>query len=80
MSANDVNMSFTSNQLNQIRQQIVTATGQPKSITVDGETFTQHALAELLQAYKLAQSSSAAAASRATGGIVFRKLVPSGAA
>lgn len=73
-------MSFTSDQLNQIRQQIVTSAGQPKSITVDGETFTQHGLSELLQAYKLAQSSEAAAASRKTGGIVFRKLVPPGAA
>lgn len=65
-------MAFTQQQLDQIRDQVVAATGKPKSITVDGETFTAHALSELLQAYKLAQ----AATLRQNSGVIFRQFVP----
>ena len=51
-------MTFTEEQLTSIREQIVKSAGRPKSITVDGETFTQHGLTELLAAYKLAQAST----------------------
>lgn len=59
---------FTEAQLIQIRDQIVANAGQPKSITVDGETYTQHALSELLAAYRLATAES-------RGALVFKKFV-----
>ena len=68
-------MSFTSQQLDQIRQQIVKSAGRPKSITVDGETFVQHDLTALLEAYRLAQSATV----KKNSGIVFRKIVSPGA-
>lgn len=67
--------TFTESELAQIRAQIIASAGRPKSITVDGETFTAHGLNELLEAYRVMTSAS----SRPNSGIKFSKIVPPGA-
>jgi len=66
---------FSANQLAQIRDQLLKTAGQPKSVTVDGETYTSQSLSELLAAYRLALAS----VPKANGGLTFRKFVPPGA-
>jgi hypothetical protein len=66
---------FTSAQLEQIRDQLIKSAGQPKSITVDGETFTQHGLTELLAAYRTVEALTP----KKNSGLRFAKIVPPGA-
>ncbi len=66
---------FTPAQLEQIREQLIRSAGQPKSITVDGETFIQHGLTELIAAYQAVQKMTP----KKNGGLRFTKLVPPGA-
>jgi hypothetical protein len=69
-------MALTQSQITQIQNQLITAAGQPKSVTVDGETFTQHSLTELLRVYEVAVAANQ---TKTNGGLVFRKFVPPGA-
>ena len=69
-------MALTTAQIEQIRNQLIAAAGSPKTISVDGETFTQHSLTELLRVYEVAVASNQ---TKTNGGLVFRKFVPPGA-
>ena len=67
---------MTDAQIAALEKALADAAGTPRTISVDGELVTQHALSELLAAAKYANSLKQM---KTNGGLVMRKFVPPGA-
>lgn len=63
--------------MSDLDEQIAENAAAPKSITIDGETVTEHSLKEQIEADKYLAGKNAAA--RPHAGLRFTKIIPPGA-
>lgn len=67
-------MSLSQAEVDQIREQMLKSAGRPRTMTINGETYTGHSLAEMIAAYRLAVKS----VPKKHGGLKLSKFVSGG--